>query len=93
METYFVQNKQAVFEMTQMNDEWFLVDIKGFTITKLDQLSGFCWSLLNEAHNLPMLIEEVIHYFFWQEDRGIIEHTIRQRIKELLSKELIYSIN
>lgn len=89
METYFVQNRQQAIEVRQKDDEWLLVNVKNFTMTKLDQMGGFCWSRLIEAHSLSMLMESARHYFSWDEDPKLMEETIQHRLNDLVSKGLI----
>ena len=54
MITQFVQTNNC--EVTQLDDEFIILNTDNFTITRLNDVGGFCWSLLHESQTLDSII-------------------------------------
>lgn len=53
----YVQKENC--ETTYLDDEWIVLDVDGFTITKLNEVGGFCWSLLQDVQTVDSIVEAV----------------------------------
>jgi hypothetical protein len=49
----FIQKNS--FEATQIEDEWIILDTDQYTVTRLNDLGGFCWQKLCEAQTVDSL--------------------------------------
>ena len=49
----FIQKNS--FEATHIEDEWIILDTEQFTVTRLNELGGFCWLKLREAQTVDSL--------------------------------------
>ena len=49
----FIQKNS--FEATQIEDEWIILDTDQYTVTRLNDLGGFCWSKLREVQTVDSL--------------------------------------
>lgn len=58
---HYIQSQNV--EATKIDDEWIILNSKDFTITKLNEVGGFCWSLLKEKQSVDSIIEAVQAYF------------------------------
>lgn len=53
----FVQKNS--FEATHIEDEWIILDTDQFTVTRLNELGGFCWHKLREAQSAESLSDAI----------------------------------
>lgn len=49
----FIQKNS--FEATHIEDEWIILDTDQYTVTRLNDLGGFCWLKLREAQTVESL--------------------------------------
>lgn len=54
---HFIQKNS--FEATLIEDEWIILDTDQFTVTRLNDLGGFCWLKLREAQTVDSLSEAI----------------------------------
>lgn len=54
---HFIQKNS--FEATHIEDEWIILDTDQFTVTRLNELGGFCWLKLREAQSVETLREAI----------------------------------
>lgn len=47
------------FEVTQMDDEWILLNAEAFTVTRLNELGGYCWNLLKKEQSVESLMRAI----------------------------------
>lgn len=57
MITTYIQTKN--YEVTQLDDEFIILDMDHFTITKLNAVGGICWSLLSEVQTVNSLMQAI----------------------------------
>lgn len=53
----FIQKNS--FDATHIEDEWIILDTEQFTVTRLNELGGFCWQKLREAQSAETLREAI----------------------------------
>ncbi len=81
--------KLGEFETTQLEDEWIVLNTENFTITTLNEVGGYCWSLLNEIQSVDTLSERVIDKFSPPVEKEIIKKDIDTFILRLIECGLI----
>jgi formylmethanofuran dehydrogenase subunit A len=55
--------KKSEYETAQFDDEWIVLNTDQYTITKLNDTGGYCWSLLSEGQTVESLYEAILHKF------------------------------
>ncbi|MFC0216445.1 PqqD family protein [Paenibacillus chartarius] len=48
------------YETVHMDGEWIVLNTSDYTVTKLNEVGGFCWSLLAEPQSIQSL-QEALH--------------------------------
>lgn len=79
--------KKSNYDVTQLEDEWIILNTDNYTITKVNEMGGFCWNLLNESqtpssllqkikesYNASITLEDVEVYLQQLEDCGLVEY-------------------
>ncbi|MEH7380069.1 PqqD family protein [Bacillus sp. JJ1533] len=79
--------KKSNYDNTQLDDEWIILNTDNYTITKVNEMGGFCWKLLDksqssisllqrikENYNSSTTAEDVEIYLQQLIDCGLIEH-------------------
>ncbi|PLR84037.1 PqqD family protein [Bacillus canaveralius] len=80
------------YEATQLEDEWIILNTVDYTVTRLNETGGFCWTLLSEAQSVESLSDAIQQKFCPDSDTvkadveaflanlmecGLIHHDIR----------------
>lgn len=61
-------------EVVEMDKEWIILDLEAYTITSLNEVGSFCWSLLHEEKSLEDIVEIVAKEY--QMEAKDVEHDI-----------------
>lgn len=74
--TLFVRNPSC--EAIELDGETLILNPEGFTITQLNPVGSYCWSLLSETHSVASLVVAVSNHY---EDT---DHTVEQDVSLFL---------
>lgn len=80
------------FETTQLEDEWIVLNTENFTITTLNEVGGYCWSLLDEIQSVESLSERVMDKFSPPVEKDTITNDIDEFLSRLIECGLIKSV-
>jgi hypothetical protein len=47
------------YEAIELDGEWMILNTDDFTVTKLNEVGGYCWSLLHKDQTLHSLIQAI----------------------------------
>lgn len=47
------------YDSTQLDEEWIILNTENFTVTKLNEIGGFCWTLLKKPQTIDTIIREI----------------------------------
>jgi hypothetical protein len=47
------------YEVFELDDEWMILNSGDFTVTVLNEVGGFCWSLLDESCSVPDMVQAI----------------------------------
>jgi hypothetical protein len=78
--THYIQKEK--FDITQLDGEWIILNANDFTVTKLNEMGGYCWSLLKEKQSVASIVQSI------KEDCDN-EHSVESSDIEHFLKELI----
>ncbi|RBP88262.1 coenzyme PQQ synthesis protein D (PqqD) [Cytobacillus firmus] len=71
--------QKSSYESTHLDNEWIILNTDDYTVTKLNDIGGFCWSLLEAEQTLESLTQAV--------GREYLETKVSEReIEEFLSQ-------
>jgi hypothetical protein len=85
MTAHYVRKEHT--ESTQLDGEWIILNADAVTITRLNAVGGFCWSLLDKEQTLDSLIEAVCEQF--ESISGTVEEDIATFLSELIQCGLL----
>lgn len=51
--------QKSSYESTHLDNEWIILNTDDYTVTKLNDIGGFCWSLLEAEQTLESLTQAV----------------------------------
>jgi hypothetical protein len=51
------------YETTHFDDEWIVLNTDNYTLTRLNETGGFCWSLLNEVQTVESLSDVIVRKY------------------------------
>ena len=77
----YVQRKK--YEASQFDDEWIILNTDLYTVTKVNEVGGFCWSLLENAQTVDSIAAAVAGHFNISETDEMILGDIKDFIMEL----------
>ncbi len=84
--TKYVQ--KYAYEASQFEDEWIILNTDNYTVTKVNEVGGFCWELLKEAQSIDSIVEALKKNFSNTEDIELFP----QEIEEFLTKLYEYGL-
>ncbi|MEH7546754.1 PqqD family protein [Neobacillus vireti] len=87
MMTQYIQ--KGNYETTELDDEFIILNTDEFTITKLNNVGGFCWSNLKEAQTVETLTKNLIEKFSIQENLAQVKKDTEEFLENLLQCGLI----
>lgn len=76
--TRFIQVNHC--EVTQLDNEWIILNTANYTITKLNAAGGICWSLLRESQSLASLTQAMNKIY------ESTENSLNRDMEEFLSE-------
>lgn len=83
--TQYIQKSGC--ETTYLDNEWIVMNVDEFTVTKLNEVGGFCWSLLKNAQTVDSLAEAIQHKF--QHESEINPTEIEEFLSQLVDCGLV----
>ncbi|WP_226667530.1 PqqD family protein [Metabacillus litoralis] len=79
--------KEREYETVQLDEEWIVMNTDKFTVTKLNGIGGYCWSLLENPQSIQSITQLVeIHY---QIKNSTLSNDIEDFISELINFGLV----
>lgn len=66
------------YESIQLDAEWIILNTDEYSLTKLNEVGGFCWSLLGAAQTVSSLSEAI------RQEYDVPEETVEQDIAAFL---------
>jgi HEPN domain-containing protein len=78
--------KKSAFDCTQFDDDWIIINTENFTVTKVNKVGGYCWTLLESEQTAEAIMQAV------QEGYPTIEELTTQDIEQFLDELLQYGL-
>ncbi|MBE2975835.1 PqqD family protein [Priestia megaterium] len=80
----FVRNQDM--EAVQLDSEWVILNTEAYTVTKINELGGYCWSLLESPCTILSLIKSL------QTDYQIEDELSFEDMESFLSELVKYGL-
>lgn len=87
MKTQYIQ--KGNYEATELDGEWIILNTDQFTITKLNDEGGYCWSMLNEVQTTDSLTHSLLEKFSITENELQVKKDIEEFLANLFQCGLI----
>jgi hypothetical protein len=87
----FIKNENC--DATELDGEWIILNTEQYTITKINDVGGHCWLLLNERQTADSLTQSVLENFSSNEHREHIQKDIEEFLSNLGRLGLIQSVD
>lgn len=81
----FIRNQDM--EAVQLDSEWVILNTEAYTVTKINELGGCCWSLLENPCTIPSLIKSL--QTDYQIEDGLSFEDMESFLSELIKYGLI----
>lgn len=72
-------------EATQLDDEWIILNTEDYTITKVNEIGGFCWSMLSTYQTVSSIVQAI-------EKKYSSEHANKEDITRFLADLMKYEL-
>ncbi|TXC92344.1 PqqD family protein [Metabacillus litoralis] len=79
--------KESEYETIQLEEEWIVMNTDNFTVTKLNGIGGYCWSLLENPQSIQTLTQSVQRHY--QLNTDALAKDIEEFIVELINYGLV----
>jgi hypothetical protein len=63
-------------DATELDGEWIILNTDQYTITRLNDVGGHCWSLLKEVQTADTLTQSLVEKFFLHQNKEQIKEDI-----------------
>lgn len=78
---------------TQLDGEWVILDTNQYTVTKINEVGGHCWSLLNEVQTVESLTKDLVENFSADVPINQIKKDVENFLNELEKVGLIEHVD
>jgi hypothetical protein len=78
--------KKSAFDCTQLDDDWIILNTDNFTVTKVNEVGGYCWTLLESKQTAEAIMRAV------QQEYPTIKDITTQDIEQFLDELLQYGL-
>ncbi|TLS35561.1 PqqD family protein [Pseudalkalibacillus caeni] len=76
------------YETSQLDDEWVVLNTDSFMITKLNEVGGFCWSLLHEPKSVQVIVAKIKENYILDNEEVEVED-IEKFLNQLIDYGLV----
>jgi hypothetical protein len=87
----FVQTSNC--DATVLDGEWIILNTNQYTITKLNDIGGHCWSLLSEIQTADTITQSILDKFPGTEGEQQVKNDIEEFLENLLRCGLIQDVD
>ncbi|OAS85162.1 MULTISPECIES: PqqD family protein [Metabacillus] len=80
--------KKSDYETVHLDDEWIIMNTDNFTVTKLNAIGGFCWTLLEQPQSSGSLSQSIKQKYDLQNESLLTD--IEEFLGELIEYGLVH---
>lgn len=82
--------RKSNYDTTHFDDEWIVLNTDNYTLTKLNETGGYCWSLLSEVQTINSLSQSIVDKY--GEELEYVKEDVELFLKDLLKCGLIVNV-
>jgi hypothetical protein len=86
MMTQYIQ--KGNYEATKLDEEWIILNTDRYTITKLNDEGGHCWSLLNKVQTVDSLTQSLLEKFSTAENVQQVKKDMEEFLANLVQLKM-----
>jgi hypothetical protein len=83
----FIQ--KGSYEATELDGEWIILNTDDYTVTKINEVGGICWSLLSEAQTSDTLTHSLLGIYEISKNEEQVKKDVEEFLQNLLECGLI----
>jgi hypothetical protein len=68
------------YEAIELDGEWIVLNTDDYSVTKLNEVGGFCWTLLSGAQSVNSIIEAI------RKEYELVNETVEMDIEAFLAE-------
>lgn len=87
----FIQNGN--YDVTELDQEYFIFNQEQFTVTRLNQMGSFCWQQLEQAQTVDSLYEAVKTHFHVTDSEEVVKEDLAAFLLELENCRLLRHVS
>ncbi|MEY2192737.1 PqqD family protein [Neobacillus sp. BF23-41] len=91
MMTHYIQ--KGNYEATELDGEWIVLNTDQYSITKLNDEGGYCWSLLNKVQTVDSLTQSLLEKFSTTENVRQVKKDMEEFLANLVQCGLIEHVD
>lgn len=91
MMTQYIQ--KGNYEITELDGEWIILNTDEYTITKLNDVGGYCWSILKKAQTADTLTKTLVEKFSVHENQEQVNRDTKDFLESLVECGLIQYVD
>jgi hypothetical protein len=81
------------YEATELDGEWIILNTDQYTITKLNDVGGHCWLMLNEVQTSETLTKSLLEKFSSTENELKVKKDMEEFLANLVQCGLIQNVD
>ncbi|SDS28712.1 Coenzyme PQQ synthesis protein D (PqqD) [Paenibacillaceae bacterium GAS479] len=79
--------RQEFIETAELDGEWVLLDLDSHSITKVNEMGGYIWELLENSQTISQLTDRIASEY--DADRAQVQSDVEAYVAELIRVGLI----
>jgi hypothetical protein len=87
----FIQ--KGTYDATELDGEWIILNTDDYTITRINEVGGICWSLLSEAQTADSLTHSLLGIYEIGESEELVKEDVEEFLQNLVECGLIHNVN
>jgi len=74
------------YDAAHFDNEWVILNTDKFTVTKINEIGGFCWSLLEQSQTVDTLAQAI------RKEYEVMDDTLEEDLHNFLSDLLKFNL-
>lgn len=85
--------QKGKYEATELEGEWIILNTEQYTVTRLNDVGGLCWSLLTEAQTSESLTRSLAKKYSSGKNDEQIKKDVEEFLINLVQCGLVQSVD
>jgi hypothetical protein len=79
--------RKSDYEAVRLDLEWIILNTDNYTVIKLNEAGGFCWSLLSEVQSVDSLVQAIQREYELSDEA--VEKDIEAFLTDMMEQGLV----